>query len=257
MFVIDKGLHHQLLTVALADIKPVDFSINCVLENTMLDVFADSHVDPQALMIKNGIFRIFAGDVAKFDTQSLIQQLPKGTIVLPSSESSVEHLLNMSMFHLEPATRFSFSDQPRLQTLKSIYRPNLIGVDIYKVDMDVAVSLNNNPDFSYHLQNFSDPTEFVLRGLGYVALSEQKIIGCASSALMCEQGIEVNVKVLSEYRRQGIAKLLASKLVTAVAATNKLANWDAGNLASKKLAESIGYQGCEAYTAYQVTSAIN
>ena len=88
------------------------------------------------------------------------------------------------------------------------------------------------------------------RGVGFYLEQQWTVVGAAYSSLVCSQGIEVSLCVLEDYRRQGIATILSSRLLKWCLEHNAEANWDAANLASCKLAEKLGYVRRGEYQAY-------
>ena len=53
------------------------------------------------------------------------------------------------------------------------------------------------------LADFDSPDDFVARGLGFVALDGERVMGAAYSSLVCNRGIEVSLYVDEPYRRGG------------------------------------------------------
>ncbi len=73
----------------------------------------------------------------------------------------------------------------------------------------------------------------------------------ASSNIFYKDGIEVNIKVKDEYRRRGIATVLASKLILKCLEENKKISWDAANLWSVGLAKKLGFECNSTYNIYK------
>lgn len=77
-----------------------------------------------------------------------------------------------------------------------------------------------------------------------------KIIGVASSNIFYKDGIEVNIKVEEQYRREGIATAMASKLILECLEQNKKISWDAANMNSVGLAQKLGFKYDSTYHFY-------
>ena len=120
------------------------------------------------------------------------------------------------------------------------------------MDASLVDEVAQNLQFKYHLQNFNSTNDFLNQGLGYVALRHNVIIGMASSALVSSRGYEINIMVLPEFRGQSLGKLLAAYLVKAMLKRNKIPHWDAGNKVSLNIAQQLGYDFKERYSAYKV-----
>jgi GNAT superfamily N-acetyltransferase len=76
------------------------------------------------------------------------------------------------------------------------------------------------------------------------------VVGAAYSSLVCGRGIEVGVFVLEDCRRQGIATILASRLLKWCIENSAEANWGAANPELCRLAEKLGYIQTGEYQAY-------
>ena len=88
------------------------------------------------------------------------------------------------------------------------------------------------------------------RGIRFYLEKQVTLVGAAFSSLVCNRGIEVSLFVLEDYRRQGIATALASRLLKRCIENNAEADWDAANLESCRLAEKLGYVQTGEYLAY-------
>jgi hypothetical protein len=70
--------------------------------------------------------------------------------------------------------------------------------------------------------------------------------------LVCKKGIEINIMVLPIHRKNGVALSLGANFVSDVLSQKLIPNWDAGNLASKSLAQKLGYKFNKSYEAVRV-----
>jgi predicted GNAT family acetyltransferase len=64
----------------------------------------------------------------------------------------------------------------------------------------------------------------------------------------------VSIFVLEDYRRQGIATLLAARLLRWCLENNAQPNWDAANPESCRLAEKLGYTQTGQYEAHYLVA---
>ncbi len=100
--------------------------------------------------------------------------------------------------------------------------------------------------------NFTSMQDFIDHGIGYVILKEGEIIAGASSYTYCEGKIEINIETKTEYRRMGLAKACASKLILECLERKIYPRWDAANIASVALAEKLGYRFVREYGVYSI-----
>ena len=82
----------------------------------------------------------------------------------------------------------------------------------------------------------------------------ERVIGGASSYSYYTHGIEIEVDVLPDYRRRGIAAACCAKLILTCLDRNLYPSWDAQNKWSVALAEKLGYHYSHDYVVYEVTN---
>ena len=92
--------------------------------------------------------------------------------------------------------------------------------------------------------------DFVQRGVGFYLDPQGTVVGAAYSSLTCSKGIEVSFLVLGGCRRQGVATILASRLLKWCMEHNAEPNWDAANPASCKLTVKLGDNQTGEYQAH-------
>ena len=89
-------------------------------------------------------------------------------------------------------------------------------------------------------------------GIGICCIEGNRIIGLATSNIIYEDGIEINIKVNEEKRNEGIATAIASKLIIECIDNNLYPNWDAANSNSVGLAKKLGYKIGASYYVYLI-----
>lgn len=100
--------------------------------------------------------------------------------------------------------------------------------------------------------NYNNYEDYAQNGLGYVILDEENIISGASSFSYYDGGIEIEIDTHEAYRQQGLATVVAAKLILSCLEKNLYPSWDAHNLVSLGLAEKLGYTFSHEYAAYEV-----
>lgn len=245
--------NHDALKNAFSLHDRKDFTIDCVLENTMCNVLADCHKSPTVFLIQNGPFHLLAGDVEHPKAKELIELIPCGSTILPSPASWIRKLKSHPNIILQQYSRYSFDhNNISIEHIDHIIVSDNQHNRICKIDMALAKQITKSQHFNYHLQNFDSEADFVARGFGYAALDKGTIIGVASSALVCAKGIEINIMVLPNYRGLSLGKKLAASLIKASLSESKIPHWDGANEVSLNLAKSLGYDFIGKYHAYRI-----
>ena len=81
--------------------------------------------------------------------------------------------------------------------------------------------------------------------------SGEEIIAAVSTGLVYHGALEIEIATKLSYQRQGLAKILGAQMILEAQNRSLFPLWDAHNEASKKVAESLGYQSLGAYPAYE------
>ena len=252
--------YHPLLVDVFTKHPKVDFTLDCILEGTMGNVYVDELISPNVFLVKNGPFYILAGNAQHKNCELIINRIADGATILPSPQCWINNLEASSATKLMPYQRFSFDHRAiKIAQLDKIITTKRNNYYVEKINKKLEKAILTSDDFSYHLQNFSDINDFLQRGIGFVALAKNSntIVAVASSALVCSKGIEINIMVLPAHRKKRLAKQVAAHLVKAVLAQGKVPHWDAANEISAQLALSLGYQSAGSYQAHRVVKSSN
>lgn len=240
------------LESAFSSVDIIDFALDSYIDSNMGQVWVDDITNPNSFLLLIGIFMIFSGTPNANMAKDALKAVDKYAIVLPSNKGWFDLIKTCDQYKTENIERFIMAgDDLDLAFLKRITTP--IEYDIRKITLADANEISKHKDFSYHLQNFKNPYDFIDKGQGVIAINEDTIVGIASSALVCKKGIEVNIMVPPKHRTKGIALALGAKLLMNVLEEKKVANWDAGNLASKHLSMKLGYKFIKSYAALRLT----
>ncbi|WP_255551618.1 GNAT family N-acetyltransferase [Sporosarcina sp. E16_8] len=145
---------------------------------------------------------------------------------------------------IEKFRRYRFEKNP--EHLNRTHIQNLmssipVGFEIKKVDDEIA----NEPSF-YELSEdfvsqFESIDDFIKRGVGYAILHEGKVVAVATSFSVYDSGIEIEIATHPEYRRKGLATIVASALILDCLDSGKYPSWDGANSESVELAKKLGY----------------
>jgi GNAT superfamily N-acetyltransferase len=171
----------------------------------------------------------------------MLKKVTPYTLFMPSSTGWIKAAKGMYGERLVGFSRYSFSSEHiSAEHLDHLSRISAFKDEVTRMDQEFATKLWGQDHF-VNLSDFDSPEDFVQRGIEFYLQKNSTVVGAVCSSLVCSKGIEVSLFVLEDYRRQGIATILASHLLEWCIANNVDTNWDAANPESCKLAEKLGY----------------
>jgi GNAT superfamily N-acetyltransferase len=245
------------LARAFKYVRRVDFSIECAIEGQMGKAYVDDPREPTAFKIEVGPFFYLAGDATGPSGPAMLENTVPYTLFMPSSPGWTEEGKRIYGERLLDLDRYSFSSEHiSVEHLDHLCQISAFRGDVRHMDLPFAMQLWGQDHF-VDLSDFDSPEDFVGRGIGFYLEKHGKVVGAAFSSLVCSRGIEVSIFVLEDYRRQGIAILLAARLLKWCAENNAEAHWDAANPESCRLAEKLGYIQTGEYKAYYLVEEEN
>ena len=229
----------------------VDYAIDCVLEAQMGQAFVDDLDRPTAYRITIAPFWYFAGDANGPGGRALLAEWPAYNLLMPSPPDWAVAARETLGARLVAFPRYSFSaDGLNESHLAAVADASPMRDRVVAVDAALLARAAAGVETFIDLADFDSPDDFVARGLGYVALDGERVMGAAYSSLVCSRGIEVSLYVDEPYRRQGVATAIAGRLLLECVRQGRRPNWDAANLESCALAEKLGYVASGSYDSY-------
>lgn len=237
------------------DVPRVDLSIECAIEGQMGRAFVDDLEAPTAYKIEVGPFFYLAGDVTGPGGRAMLESVVPYTLWMPSGPGWIEAGRALYGARLIGLTRYSLSPE-RLSAahLEQLCTASAFGGEVQQMDLPFAARFWGQ-DHWVDLSDFDSAEDFAQRGIGFYLEKRGRVVGAAYSSLVCSRGIEISLFVDEDYRRQGIATVLAGRLLLWCLAHRAEPHWDAANPESTKLAQKLGYVPAGAYPAYYVTTA--
>ena len=155
---------------------------------------------------------------------------------------------------LQQFTRYAFSDGADFDTEALEKWQSRLPANYYLCSIDTeSYERLAGEAWSQDLQgDFSDFDHFqATGGFGFLLYSGEKIIAGVSTGLVYHGALEIEIATKPVYQRQGLAKILGVQMILEAQKRSLFPLWDAHNEASKKVAESLGYQCLGAYPAYE------
>ena len=92
-----------------------------------------------------------------------------------------------------------------------------------------------------HLGNFASLEEFTEKGFGFVILDGDEIVSVASTFVVCDAGIEIQINTRKKYQDRGLGTVVGAALIAESLERGLDPNWDAASERSAGLARKFGY----------------
>ena len=99
-------------------------------------------------------------------------------------------------------------------------------------------------------QNYPDFADFACLGAGAAVLCGDKVVAAASSFLMHENDVELDVATDPDHRRKGLADHCVARMLNDCTARGLTVHWDAQNTASANIATAHGFVEAQEYAVY-------
>lgn len=237
--------------------------LSCLQDYPSSHVWVDDVQEPSCAHVLmggagkgTGGFSFVAGDAASPAAKELVAAWPRENsgccTIVPQNESwarVIEEVFPKSTRH----TRYAMSksehhfNRDRLCSMAVSPSPEL---SVVRIDCSMYDTIYSNGWSRDLVANFPDGHTFERMAVGFACLHEGKIIGAASCYSVYDGGIEIEVDTREDFRRRGVARACAASLVLYALEHELYPSWDAANLMSVGLAQSLGYVFNHEYPAY-------
>ncbi|WP_010245282.1 GNAT family N-acetyltransferase [Acetivibrio cellulolyticus] len=230
------------------------------LQGHMGNAWADSNEDPTCAQILTGDFCCYAGDTSSYESRLLVGNIPAffskpNILMIPQNKFWGELIEDVHSNRFKKFNRYATKKE------KDVFDINKLKGNIDKLPNEFElVPINERlynqsieEEWSYDLcSQFLSYSDYSQRGIGFGILHSGKLVSGASSYTIYDEGIEIEIDTRKEYRRMGLAKICASRLIIECLNRGLYPSWDAANKESLALAEKLGYHFDKEYAAYIV-----
>jgi RimJ/RimL family protein N-acetyltransferase len=191
-----------------------------------------------------GPFSMLGGEPTSVDARALLTGLTFPRIFVDSSAWHAlirEHNMNCR-FELDGRTQFSPDqlDDERLRNLRSVPR------EMRLVPLDAALLRAALDHLSTDLlieAVFADPETFASAGgFGFAVVQEDRVLAAATSAIVSDRHIEIQINTAAEHHRKGLGTAVGAAIALASRARGLEPGWDTGSPASAGLARKLGFR---------------
>jgi GNAT superfamily N-acetyltransferase len=227
-----------------------DGLVSSYLQGYMGCAEVDDEMSPKSCRITVGDFAFFAG----VPDQRLIETsaCPIITVENEAWDECVERALGD---RVTKSTRYKMKELSGgfdLKTLSFFIRSLDNNFTIKKIDEKIYEEILSNSWSMDMCSQFKSYDDFHDRGIGFVVYEDAKLVSGASSYVVYDDSIEIEIDTLKEYRNRGLAASCGAKLILECVRRDIYPGWDAMDLRSASLAKKLGYQIDSPYSVYSV-----
>lgn len=232
-----------------------DTMINSYIDGYMGKAWVDNIRNPKVAQIKVGVFYFFSGDSNIKEARELLENIHGEALIIVETDewaNLIKEVYNEGLCKLK---RYAFErsfESFNIEDLKKNVKELSKEYELRKIDEEIAYSKSLQELTEDFTSQFDSIEHYLERGLGFCILHNGKVVSGASSYNSYKGGIEIEIDTLEEYRRKGLAKIVASALILYCIENNIYPNWDAANLESVGLAKKLGYKMKKEYNAYYI-----
>lgn len=222
------------------------------LQQVMGKVYVTDPDHPRSASAFVGCFGFFAGT----PDRELVAAKPEGFVILVPQNDAWASLIEECFPSAKKVTRYAIRKDTRFDT--AALRRNVAalpeGFELREIDAALHDLCLEDPVTRDFVSPFGSRERFLELGRGIVILKDGKIVSGASSYTRYREGIEIEVDTVESERRKHLATAACSALILRCLEEGLYPSWDAQNLNSVRLAETLGYEFDHEYTAYEVAS---
>ena len=225
--------------------------ITSYLQKAMGRILVTDLSEPVSAFAFVGCFGFFAG---KPDWE-LVKSKPEGFALLIPRNLHWAELIENTYPDAKKVTRYAIRKDTHFD-VKSLKNNLLLLPDDYElkeIDAELYDKCLESPVTADFVSSFQSKAAYLRDGRGVVVVKNGEIVSGASSYTRYREGIEIEVDTVEAERREHLALIACSALILRCLDEGLYPSWDAQNMASVCLAEKLGYQFDNEYTAYEVS----
>ncbi|WP_055070144.1 GNAT family N-acetyltransferase [Clostridium massiliamazoniense] len=225
------------------------------IQGHMGEAWVDDLIDPTMIEVIVGDFVFFGGIPKGEEAEELILNIPLNSIIYVENNKWGDLLEKFYQRDIKKIKRYAFKKHK--ENLNKAYIDSLVkklpkGYSLKKADekfLDDYLIDEISVDF---MSQFKSKEDYLKRGIGYFITKENKVIAGASSYVIYDDGIEIEVDTCKDYRDKGFATIVSSALISECLDRGIYPNWDAANLISVKLVGKLGYKLNYEYEVFSI-----
>ena len=219
-----------------------------ILEGFHGEVLVDELDEPHiaALRLPSLNFSIVGGDPEHPAARAYIANLPRRSFMIFADRHEEWSALGQEYHGVAffEIPRYAFtSEKLDPAYIQSLRDRQMDGLMLKQMDLALAQQLKaEKGEFSEdHLGNFVSLEEFIEKGFGFVILDGERIVSVATTFVVCDAGIEIQINTRKKYEGIGLGTVVGAALIAESLTRGLDPNWDAANQRSAGLAKKFGY----------------
>ena len=218
--------------------------IDSALERRLGEVRYDDPNAPKIGRIDLGCYAIFSGDAGHPLAAEWVPELSAPVEILLPEDQAWRNLVDGLIGERcsdRPMRTFALPDLDR-EALKTAAAAVPGGFRVAELDVALARPLDENLH-PHGLRVFPSAEALVAEGLGYAVVApDGRVAAQSSSYAISSRRVEVAIATHPEFRRQGLARAVAARMLLGCTERGLSPEWSASNPVSKRLARSLGYR---------------
>lgn len=231
-----------------------DTALYSALQGHLGQVLADDLANPRVVFARVGHYCFFGGDASLPAARAVVENIEPGCYMVSFEESWNALFLSVFPTGLALQHRFMLEkdmdalDEARLRAFHA-HIPD--GYRLVPIDLSIATLAFESDWSQEYIEQYRSPEDFVQRGFGYALVKGDEVACIATAFSFYDEGIDVGIATNPAHRQLGLATIAASRLVLFCKQTGRIANWDAANELSLRLARKLGYRLQGEYQIYK------
>jgi hypothetical protein len=219
---------------------------NAVLNGYMGKAFADDEGSPRVAVLAFPRLKLYVlgGDAGHPAARAFIAGLsPVAALTFAADDwEDLARECHAGRVILLPRYAFT-SESLDIAHLRTFTSQIPYGYRLERIDLELARQLaREKSEFATdHMLNFDSPEDFVARGFGFCLLQGDQIVSAATTFVVCDKGIEIQINTREEHQGRGLATAAAAQMLIHSLQNNLDPGWDAANQISVGLAKKLGY----------------
>lgn len=226
------------------------------LQGYMGQAWADNREYPESVQVIVGDFCFFAGK----PNENLVKHIPanfqsKDILMVPDNDAWEKMILSVYGRKARGFARYAIKKEKNIfdrEYLTSMINELPTQYELKKIDGQIYKKLLMAEWSKDFCSQFHSYEHYKKMGIGFVILFHDDPVSGASSYVIYDGGIEIEVDTKNGYRRRGLAQVCAARLILECLDRGLYPSWDAHNLQSVALAEKLGYHVDKPYVTYAV-----
>lgn len=220
------------------------------LQKVMGKVFVTDLHSPKSAMAFVGCFGFYAGK----PDRELVLEKPDGFVIMTPQNEKWAELIEECFPKAKRVVRYAIKKDTHFDITALQQNAGLLPkeYELKPIDAILYDQCLEDPTTIDFVSSFGSKEEYMNIGRGMVIIKNGKIVSGASSYTRYKEGIEIEVDTVPTERRKHLATIACSALILRCLEENLYPSWDAQNMDSVHLAESLGYEFDHEYIAYEI-----